>query len=212
MTWRAPSALTPLPAQGTCRRDDLSTAQHGEGGQQAAGDSAGSVDKERSPARMLSASPRTCLAMIAGTGKAAAAPQLAPGGLRASSPAGAISRGAQGPLVSQRHRMRHHRIAGRPVTDRLVRCQHRAGCLNAQRHRRPATHIPAAGADELIPAGHAGRPHLEQRLVAGQPPRLAHLDHLNPGTHPPHPRYLHLLPLSLLLQAARQPLPGRPAS
>jgi hypothetical protein len=84
--------------------------------------------------------------------------------------------------------------------------------VNAQRHRRPATHIPAAGADELIPAGHAGRPHLEQRLVAGQPPRLAHLDHLNPGTHPPNPRYLHLLPLSLLLQAARQPLPGRPAS
>jgi hypothetical protein len=48
--------------------------------------------------------------------------------------------------------------------------------------------------------------------VAGQPPRLAHLDHLNPGTHPPNPRYLHLLPLSLLLHAARQPLPGRPAS
>ena len=35
--------------------------------------------------------------MSAGTGKAAAASQLAPGGLRASSPAGAISRGAQVP-------------------------------------------------------------------------------------------------------------------
>jgi hypothetical protein len=50
-----------------------------------------------SPAWMLSASPRTCSAVSAGTGKAAAASQLALGGLRARSPAGAISRGAHVP-------------------------------------------------------------------------------------------------------------------
>jgi NADPH:quinone reductase-like Zn-dependent oxidoreductase len=42
------------------------------------------------PARILSASPRTCSAVSAGTGKVAATSQLAPGGLRASSPAGAV--------------------------------------------------------------------------------------------------------------------------
>ena len=50
-----------------------------------------------SPARTPSASPRTCSAVSAGTGNAAAASQLAPGGFRARSPAGAMSRGAQAP-------------------------------------------------------------------------------------------------------------------
>src|SRR5690348_3468233 len=50
-----------------------------------------------SPAWTLSASLRTCSAVSAGTGKAAAASQLAPGGFRARSPAGATSRGAQVP-------------------------------------------------------------------------------------------------------------------
>jgi hypothetical protein len=50
-----------------------------------------------SPARTLSVSPRTCSAVSAGTGKAAAASQLAPGGFRARSPAGAMSRDAQVP-------------------------------------------------------------------------------------------------------------------
>src|SRR5690349_20774392 len=50
-----------------------------------------------SPARTPSVSPSTCSAVSAGTGKAAAASQLALCGLRASSPAGTISRGAQVP-------------------------------------------------------------------------------------------------------------------
>jgi hypothetical protein len=99
-----------------------------------------------------------------------------------------------GPLVSQRHRMGHDCVAGRPAADRLACCQHCAGCCHAKGHRRPGTHVPAAGADELIPVGHAGCPHLEQHLVPGRRPRLAHLDHLNLGTQPANPRYLHLPP------------------
>jgi hypothetical protein len=45
MTWR-PQRAYPLPACGACRRDDLGAAQRAEGDQQAAGDSAGSVDQE----------------------------------------------------------------------------------------------------------------------------------------------------------------------
>jgi hypothetical protein len=102
--------------------------------------------------------------------------------------------GGPGPLVSQRHRMGHDRVAGRPVTGRPARRHHRAGCLHAQRHRRPGAHVPAAGADELIPVAHAGRHHLEQHLVASQRPKLTHLDYLNPVTDPANPRYLHLSP------------------
>ena len=72
------------------------------------------------------------------------------------------------------------------------RCHHRTGRLYTQRHRRAGTNIPAAGADELIPIGHAGRLHVEQHLVLGQRPWLAHLDQLNRGTHPANPGYPHL--------------------
>jgi hypothetical protein len=36
-----------------------------------------------------------------------------------------------------------------------------------------APHVPATGADELVPVGHAGRPHFDQYLVRGQRSRLA---------------------------------------
>src|SRR6266851_4470221 len=99
-----------------------------------------------SPARTLSASTRTCSAVSAGTGNAAAASHLTPGG------------------------------------------------LDAQRHRRRGTYVPATGADQLIPVSHAGRPDLDKHLVPGQRPRLAHLNQINLGTHLANPGYLHLTP------------------
>ncbi len=46
------------------------------------------------------------------------------------------------------------RAAERPASR-----HHRVGCLHPQRHRRPGTPVPAAGADGLIPVAHAGRQH-----------------------------------------------------
>ena len=188
-----PQRCHPLLACRACCRDDLGAAQHGEGDQQAAGDSAGSVDQQLltgvdvERAEDLSGGERGDReggrGLPAGTGR-----------LAGEQPGRGDQPRRPGPLVSQRHRMGHDCVAGRPAADRLAHCQHRAGCCHAQRHRRPGTHVPAAGADELIPAGHAGCPHLEQHLVPGQRPRLVHLDHLNLGTQPANPRYLHLPP------------------
>jgi hypothetical protein len=90
MTWRAPRALTRCSC-GACRRDDLDAARRAEGDQQAAGDSAGSVDQKLLTGVDVQPVAENCSAVSAGTGKAAAPSQLALGSLQASSPAGAIS-------------------------------------------------------------------------------------------------------------------------
>jgi hypothetical protein len=48
------------------------------------------------------------------------------------------------------------------AADRPASRHHPVGCLQPQRHRQPDTHVPAAGADELIPVAHAGRHHRER--------------------------------------------------
>ena len=192
MTWRAPSAAYPLLACGACRRDDLGAAQRAEGDQQAAGDSAGSVDQELLTGVDVQRVAENLFGGERGYREGGRYLPAGTGRLAGEQPSRGDQPGRPGPLVSQRHRMRHHRVPRRPVADRLAHGQHCAGCLHAQRHRRLGTHVPAAGTDELIPVGHAGCPHLEQHLVPGQRPRLARLDHLNPGTHPANPSYLHL--------------------
>src|SRR5580692_4231796 len=88
MTWRAPSALTRWRLDGpavaiTCAPRRAASAT--------------SSPPVTPPAWTRSVSERTCSAVSAGIGKAAAASQLTPCGLRASSAAGAISIGAQVP-------------------------------------------------------------------------------------------------------------------
>jgi hypothetical protein len=167
MTWRAPQRAYPLPACGACRRDDLGAAQRAEGDQQAAGDSAGSVDQE-----LLTGADVQCVAenLFGGERGYRESGRYLPAGtgrLAGEQPSPGDQPGRPGPLVSQRHRMRHHGVPRRPVADRLAHGQHYAGCLHAERHRRLGIHVPAAGTDELIPVAHAGCPHLEQHLVPG---------------------------------------------
>ena len=88
--------------------------------------------------------------------------------------------------------MRHDRVAGCPLGDRRADLDHRARRLDPQRHRRPASHIPAAGTDELVPVARAGGPHLDEHLVVGEGPWVRHLDHLDRGAHLADPGYLHL--------------------
>jgi hypothetical protein len=199
----------PLLAGWACRRDDLGAAQRGQGDEQSAGDPAGSVDEELLTGADVE---RVAENLLGGEcGHREGGRGLPAGTLRFSGeqPGRGDQPGRPGPLVSQRHRMGHDRIAGRPVTDRPASRHHPAGCLHAQRHRRPGTHVPAAGADELIPVAHAGHHHLEQHLVVRQRPRLTHLDNPDPVTDPANPRYLHLSPP----EAARgRRRPGMPRS
>ena len=97
-----------------------------------------------------------------------------------------------GALTAQRHRMRHHRVARRPVADRIAHRREGSGRLHPQRHRRHGAHVPAADADELIPVAHAGRPRFQQHLVARQRPRLSCLDHLDRAARPANPGCPHL--------------------
>src|SRR5204863_413759 len=54
--------------------------------------------------------------------------------------------------------------------------------LHPEGHRRPAADFPAAGADDLIPVAHAGRPDLDQHLVLGEGAWPRHLDQLDIAT------------------------------
>ena len=97
MTWRAPSALTRCWLAGPAVAMTWAPRNEPRATSRPPVTPPAPWTRSCSPARMFSASPRTCSAVSAGTGKAAATSQLALGGLRASSPAGAISRGAQVP-------------------------------------------------------------------------------------------------------------------
>ena len=73
-----------------------------------------------------------------------------------------------------------------------------ARSFNAERHRRAAANIPAAGPDELIPVAHARRPDLNQHLVRGQRTRPRYIDHSNIATGAVNSRYEHLVAPSRL--------------
>ena len=184
----------PLPAGWACRRDDMDAAHRGQGDQQPAGDPAGSVDEELLTGAHVE---RVAENLPGGERGHREGSRGLPAGTRrfpGEQPGRGDQPGRPGPLVPQRHRMSHDRIAGRPVTNRPASRHHQAGGLHAQRHRRPGTHVPAAGADELIPVAHPGRHHLEQHLVVRQRPKLTHLGNPNPVTDPADPRYLHRPP------------------
>ena len=96
-----------------------------------------------------------------------------------------------GPLVSQRERMGHDLVARCPVGDGAAHRFDQTGDFNAERHRRTAANIPAAGPDDLIPVAHAGRPNPDQYLVLGERTWASHFVRSNLGAGAADPRYEH---------------------
>src|SRR5215472_18760468 len=87
--------------------------------------------------------------------------------------------------------MGHHLIAWCPIRDRVSYAYDYAGGLDAEGNRRSDAYIPAARADDLIPAGHAGRPEPDQHLVLGERTWLRHVDHLHTVTDTSNSGYEH---------------------
>jgi hypothetical protein len=68
-------------------------------------------------------------------------------------------------LVGQWERMRQHARAGSGPLDVRAHLHDLACCLDAKGQRRGRPHVPAAGADDLVPVRHSGSLDLDQDLA-----------------------------------------------